>query len=172
MACDITAGRIEQCKDSVGGLDAVYFVNFGDATSYTITDDVITAVAGTPSAYKYELKGTSAFEQSITSSRENGTTFTSQKLTLDLKKLSAIDNKQVKLLAYGRPQIIIQDNNGNLFLAGLTKGCDLLTATISTGGAMADKSGYSLEFEGMEAVSANFMGGDLATIGFTVVEGV
>ena len=29
MACNITAGRLEGCKDSVGGLNAIYFVNFG-----------------------------------------------------------------------------------------------------------------------------------------------
>ena len=31
MACDfITSGRAEPCKDSVGGINAVYFVDFGD----------------------------------------------------------------------------------------------------------------------------------------------
>ena len=56
MSCDITRGRLEQCKNSVGGLKAVYFVNFGDmgAITYDVTDtDVITAVAGTPNAYNY-----------------------------------------------------------------------------------------------------------------------
>ena len=37
-------------------------------------------------AFKYELKGNSSFEQAITSSRENGTTFFEQTLTLTLKK--------------------------------------------------------------------------------------
>jgi hypothetical protein len=51
MACDITLGRTEPCKDSVGGINAVYFVNFGDITgiTYDSTDeDVIDAVAGDP----------------------------------------------------------------------------------------------------------------------------
>lgn len=34
--CDIAAGRIEPCKDSIGGLDAIYFVNDGDLTGYTM----------------------------------------------------------------------------------------------------------------------------------------
>ena len=73
MSCDISLGRIEPCKDSIGGLRSIYFVNWGDATGYTydVTNtDVIDAVAGTPVAYKYDLKGTSSFEQTITSSRE------------------------------------------------------------------------------------------------------
>ena len=171
MSCDISLGRIEQCKDSIGGLAAVYFVNFGDASSYTIVDEVITAVLGTPQAFKYELKGTSTFTQTLTSSRENGTTFVDQIVSLSLKKLSSADNKQIKLLAFGRPQIIIEDNNGNRFLAGLTKGVDLTSAVISTGAAMGDSSGYQIEMQGMEPIAANFITGDLTTIGFTIVLG-
>jgi hypothetical protein len=33
MACDISLGRLEPCKDSTGGLKAVYFVNYGDITN-------------------------------------------------------------------------------------------------------------------------------------------
>ena len=28
MACDIAKGRLEECKDQVGGLKAVYFINY------------------------------------------------------------------------------------------------------------------------------------------------
>ena len=30
MSCDIANGRIEPCKDAVGGLDAIYIINYGD----------------------------------------------------------------------------------------------------------------------------------------------
>lgn len=174
MACEISLGRIEQCKDSNGGLKAVYFVNWGDMTgvTYDLTNtDAISAVAGTPSAYKYELKGNSSFEQSITSSRENGTTFFEQTLNLTLKKLSIADNKQLKLLSYGRPQVIVEDNNGNLFLAGLEHGMDVSGGTIVTGAAMGDLSGYTLTLSGQEPVPANFLTTDLTSAGFTVVAG-
>ena len=177
MPCDITLGRAEQCKNQIGGLKAVYFINWGDAENVTYSatsgqEDVITALSGTPTGYKYELKGSSTFEQTVTSSRENGTTFVDQKLSLSLAKLSIADNKQLKLLAYGRPQIIIEDNNGNFFMAGLTKGMDLVTATISSGAAMADMSGYKMEFQGMEPVPANFVTGPLLSgILTTIVSG-
>ena len=35
MACQITLGRIEPCKDSIAGIDAVYFLNDGDITGFT-----------------------------------------------------------------------------------------------------------------------------------------
>jgi len=174
MACDISLGRIEPCKDSVGGLKAVYFVNYGDATGYTYdatNTDVIDAVAGTPVAYKYDLKGASTFTQNVNSSRENGTTFYEQVLELTFKKLSVVDNKQLKLMAYGRPQVIVEDNNGNLFYAGLKHGMDVTGGTIVTGGAMGDLSGYTLTLTGMEPVPANFLGDTLTAAGFTVTVG-
>ena len=174
MACDISLGRIEPCKDSIGGLRAVYFVNWGDATGYTydVTNtDVIDEVAGTPVAFKYDLKGTSSFEQTITSSRDNGTTFFEQTLNLTLKKLSAVDHKQIKLLSYGRPQVLVEDNNGNIFYCGLTKGMEVSGGTIVTGAAMGDMSGYTLTLSGQEPVPANFLGDTLVAAGFTVTEG-
>lgn len=174
MACDLNLGRLEPCKDAVGGLKAAYFVNWGDATGYTynITNtDVIDTVTGTPTAYKYELKGTNSFDQTITSSRENGTTFFDQSLKLQLKNMNAASHKQIKLLSYGRPQVIVEDNNGNFFYCGLEHGMDVVGGTIVTGTAMGDLSGYTLELKGMERVPANFLGDTLADVGFTVVSG-
>ena len=175
MPCDITLGRIEPCKDSVSGLKNCYFVNFGKITgvTYNATNtDVIDAVTGTSlNAYKYELKGTNSLDQTITSSRENGTTFFELSLKLNLKKLTAVDHKQIKLLAYGRPQVIVEMNNGNLFLCGLEYGMELTTGNITSGTNLGDASGYTLEFKGMEKVPANFIGVSLATAGFTVVSG-
>jgi len=174
MACDISLGRIEPCKDSVGGLNAIYFVNYGDlgAITYDVTNtDVIDGVAGTPSAYKYELKGTSTFTQNIQSSRDNGTTAFEQVLEVTLKKLSIADHKEIKLLSYGRPHVLIEDNNGNVFVAGLEHGMDVTGGTVVTGAAMGDLSGYTLTLTGMEKVPSNFLGDTIAAAGFTVVLG-
>ena len=174
MSCDISLGRLEPCKDSVGGLNAIYFVNFGDlgAITYDVTNtDVIDAVAGTPSAYKYDIKGTSTFTQNIQSDRATGTTAFEQVLEITLKKLSISDHKEIKLLSYGRPHIIVEDYNGNYFLAGLEHGCDVTGGTVVTGGAMNELSGYTLTLTGMERIPANFLGDTPANVGFTVVTG-
>ena len=42
MACNLTKGRLEPCKDVVGGLKAVYFTDFGDLGTVTKVDDEIT----------------------------------------------------------------------------------------------------------------------------------
>ena len=174
MACDLTLGRIEPCKDSVGGLKNLYFVNYGDlgAITYDVTNtDVIDAVAGTPDAYKYEIKGASSFTQNIQSSRDTGTTAFEQVIEVTLKKLTIADHKELKILAFGRPHVIIEDNNGNYFLAGLEHGADVTGGTIVTGTAMSDLSGYTLTLTGMEKAPANFLGDTPTAVGFTVVSG-
>ena len=163
MACDLTLGRLVPCKDVVGGIKAVYFVNFGEAGTITVgTDDDVTDMSGTFTAYKYALKGNSSLEQAFNSSRENGTTFFEQTLNLTLSKLTKIDNKQLKLLAYGRPQVVVQDYNDNAMLVGLNNGAEVTGGTIVTGAAMGDLSGYTLSLVGSEKLPANFMDGATA----------
>ena len=164
MACTfISDGRALNCKDSVGGLKAVYFAAFDDATNIGWTKDstggteTIVDITSAGSVYKYDLKGNSTFEQTINSSRENGTVFYEQVLNLTLPKLSAVDNKAVKLLASANPQVIVEDYNGNLFLVGRQHGADVTGGTIVTGGAMGDMSGYTLSFTGMETSPAEFL---------------
>ena len=163
MACNLTKGRLEPCKDVVGGLKAVYFTDFGDLGTVTKVDDEITDLSGTFVAYKYDLKGGSSFEQAITSSRENGTTYFEQTLNLTLKKLSKEDNKEIKLLAYGRPHVAVEDYNGNVFIMGLENGAEVTGGTIVTGAAMSDLSGYTLTFVGQEVQPANFVASPIAS---------
>lgn len=160
MACDLTKGRKEPCKDVVGGIKAVYFIDFGDITiAYDSTDTDLVEDLGTVTAYEYEVKGNSSFEQTVNASRENGTVFYEQTLNLTLKKLTKEDHKELKLLAYGRPHVVVQDYNGNAFLMGALNGADVSGGTIVTGAAMGDLSGYTLTFTGQEKTPANFLEG-------------
>lgn len=172
MACDISAGRALPCKDSVGGLKNVYFANYGTVSTTLGADDSIASTEFTGDTfYQYELKGTSSLTQNIQSSRENGTTAFEQVLELTLPKLSAADNQAVKLLAFGRPHIVVEDYNGNFFLVGREHGADVTGGTIVTGAAMGDLSGYTLTFTGMERVPANSITGGDFTTQATIVAG-
>lgn len=168
MACDLTLGRKEPCKDSVGGIKNIYFVDFGklgtvsyDSTHTDVVDNLTgTTIGGTANsitAYKYEIKGASSLEQTVTSSRETGTTFYDQTLSITLKKLSAADNKELKLLSYGRPHILVEDYNSNVMLMGLENGADVNGGTVVTGSSMGELSGYTLTFNAQEKVAANFL---------------
>ncbi len=164
MACDLTMGRTEPCKESVGGIDAIYFVDFGALGEPTIgTDDEITDFDGTFDYYKYDVKSSATtYEEAINSSRDNGTTFFTQTVNLTLKKLTKKMHKELKLIAFGRPHVIIEDRNGNAFVAGLNRGCEVTGGSVVTGGAMGDLSGYTLTLEGQEELPANFLEGAVA----------
>jgi hypothetical protein len=162
MSCDISNGVAEPCKSAVGGLDAIYIINYGDYTTNDLTydgtqTDMINDINGVSNIYKFELKGANSFEQTITSSRDNGTTYVEQVLTVNLKQQSAAKTKLVKLLSYGRPHIIVRTRANQYFLAGLERGMDLTTGVISNGTAMGDMNGYTLTFTGQENIPANFL---------------
>jgi len=171
MACDISNGRIEQCKDSVSGIKSVYIINFdklnSDSVDYLTTpvgsEDVIDTwvpidTATAMNLYKYELKSTTnSFTTAINSSRDNGTTFFTQTLVAALKRQDAATTKNVKLLAYGRPRIVVRTMTDQFFLMGLDQGADVSAGEISTGAALGDFNGYSLTFTAEEELPANFI---------------
>jgi hypothetical protein len=160
--CNLTAGRQEVCKESIGGLQGVYFINYSTGSFTLDADDLVTALPSGSTVYYYELKGTSAYTETVNSSRENGTTFYSQELTLNLKKLTNEMTTQLKLLAKGRPQIIVHTKNGEALIAGLAEGCDLTAGTIQTGAALGDLYGYSITMTGEEKNPAAFISGSTA----------
>ena len=163
MACNLSAGRQEVCKESIGGLQGVYFVNYTTGSFTKNVSGELTAVPSGSTLYFYQLKGTSAYTETVNTSRENGTTFFSQELVLNLKKLTNEMTTQLKLMAYGRPQIIVWTNNGDALLVGEKLGADLTAGTIQTGAALGDLYGYSATFTGMEQLPAVFLSGSSTT---------
>lgn len=90
MACTLTIGRAEQCKDSVGGLLAVYAIPFNGISYWrggsfvsprNAADDQSKQVL----AIKTELHGNNTLDSEIISSRNEGTTYERQTLVLNLK---------------------------------------------------------------------------------------
>ena len=176
MACEnLSLGRLKPCKDSVGGLKAVYFINYGELGPITFDSsdtDVIDSIGTGVSCYKYDVHFSSSLTQNIQSSMENGTVAFEQVVELSMPRLSKEDNKEIKLISYGHPHIVVEDQNGSFFLAGTVNGMEVTGGTIVTGTAMGDMSGYTLTLTGMERTPANFLASDLATAGGTVVLGV
>jgi len=163
MACNLSAGRNEVCKESIGGIQGVYFVNYTTGSFTKDGSGLVTAVPSGSVLYFYSLKGTSAYTETVTTSRENGTTFFSQQLVLNLKKLTNEMTTQLKIMAYGRPQIIVWTNNGDSLLVGEHLGADVTAGTIQTGAALGDLYGYSVTFTGMEQLPAAFLSGSSTT---------
>lgn len=166
MACLLTQGRQEVCKESVGGLQGVYFINYTTGSFTKGGNGQVSALPSGSTVYYYELKGNSAYTETVNTSRDNGTTFFSQELTLNLKKLTNEMTTQLKLMSYARPQIVVWTMNGEALLVGEREGADVTAGTIQTGGALGDLYGYSVTFTGMEQLPAAFLSGSTTTSPF------
>jgi hypothetical protein len=186
MACLITLGRSETCKDTLGGLKNVYFIN-EDITAnyiyketlpgvYAVDDyfgEAIEYVNFVQNLYKFELKSNeNVYDQEIVSSRENGTTFFRQTLTIKLKKQDIATHNAVKTLAYAKPRILVENNEGQFFLVGLLRGCDLTAGSINNGAAIGDFSGYSMTFQAEELLPSQFVENGTSSFYFDLDQGV
>jgi hypothetical protein len=165
MPCNLSAGRNEVCKESIGGIQGVYFLNYTTGSFTKNGSGEVTSLSGS-TVYYYQLKGNSTYTETVNSSRDNGTTFFNQELVLNLKKLTNEMTTQLKLMSYSRPQIIIWTNNGDALLVGEKLGADVTAGTIQTGGALGDLYGYSVTFTGMEQLPAAFLSGSTTSNAF------
>jgi len=166
FSCNLTAGRPEVCKESIGGLQGVYFINYTTGSFVTDGSGFITDLPTGATVYYYQLKGNSSYTETVTTSRDNGTTYFKQELKLNLKALTNQMTTQLKLMAYGRPQIVVWTNNGDALLVGQHLGADVTAGTLQTGAGLGDLYGYSITFTGMEQLPAAFLTGSTTTSPF------
>ena len=163
MACDITRGRLIDCKDQVGGLKAIYICkNYNtniSAVATINTTEMTTAGFATWSGqsgsqttvFKYDLvPNLSSMNVTINSDNANGTTFFTQALSVTLQKIDHDMTNELRLMAYSRAQIFVQDANDNVFLLGIDNGCHVSGGTVVTGTAKGDMTGYTIEWAAEE----------------------
>ena len=163
MACNLTRGLLVDCKDQIGGLKRIFFVQ-----SYcsdirgraTITGNEMTtagfanwdvAVASKTNVYQYDLRpNLSSMTVNYNSDPATGTTFFEQTLSISLQKLNKDQTNEIKLMCYNRAQVFVLDNNDNLFLLGMDNGVDVSGGTIVSGAAKGDMTGYTIELRAEE----------------------
>tara|TARA_R100001163_G_scaffold22361_1_gene18930 strand:- start:821 stop:1435 length:615 start_codon:yes stop_codon:yes gene_type:complete len=169
MACSLTAGRGIDCRDSIGGIKAVFFTNnycdnilaaaevTGDSYTITDADFVDWTIAGVPTSSKVRVlryllvTDLSSMTVAVSADKATGSVMYNQTLSIVLQKTTPADLFQVGLLGKNRPQIFVQDSNDNVFLMGIENGCYLTGGdTLSTGAARTDLNGLTLEFTAME----------------------
>tara|TARA_R110000824_G_scaffold205443_2_gene390321 strand:+ start:650 stop:1183 length:534 start_codon:yes stop_codon:yes gene_type:complete len=161
MACTLNTGRKIPCKSAFGGIKSVYLADFGTIDSVSVASDskeaTITNGSPAPVWYEFDVKGNSSLETTVTSSRENGTTFYTQTLNLTLTYLDAKTQAELQIIATARPYAVVVDYYGNSFLCGLENGMEVTGGTVVTGAAAGDLSGFTLTFEGMEETAPYFL---------------
>lgn len=151
MACALTQGFVLDCKESVGGIKSVRFVEFDNATFVPAAGVATITMATGKKFWKYaQVRETSSFTETITANVQNGTIFYSQELTVILNKLAAATRNEILLLAKNRLMAIVEDMNGNFWLLGAKNGLDITGGNSATGTASGDRNGYTLTFAGQE----------------------
>ena len=168
MACTaLTRGRVLNCNRISGGIKAVYFAVLDEVLSITYDSTAAPNGAreiddidmGSDSIYKYALPlGTSSMTDTIVGSRENGTVYYTPTINIVYNRLSKEDQNEIKLLAATKTIVFAQLNqqlaNGHdvICAMGMVNGMELNAGTIDSGTAWGDRNGYTLTFDGMEAL--------------------
>lgn len=161
MACTaLSKGRGLDCSRTSGGIKYVYFAVYDQVTSIPQTAGEVTDIEmGTSTLYRYAMPlGTASLSESIVGSRENGSIHYTPTLTLILNKLTKEDQNQIKLL--GQTKVIcfaqlnatLASGNDVIVALGTVNGMELNAGTIDSGAAWGDRGGYTLTFDGLEAL--------------------
>lgn len=144
MACDITAGRLKSCKNSLGGVSKLFLFNYVE-NPFTVSNGIATAINPLlVDVFEYELEGDgNNVSESLVPDRNTGTSVNTQTSTFVLKKIDATTSAQLNLIAYGYPMAVVKDRNNIYHAIGIDDGIDF-TVVQATGGAKTEMNGYTL----------------------------
>ena len=152
MACAITKGRGVGCKTAFAGIKNIYILDYS-STVAALTDSSGTITLPTDASaefFKFEVKGgQSSLETTVTSSRENGTTFYESTLNVTFQILDVETQEEIKLLNRGRAHYVVEmyPNGAGVtkyLLVGKDNGAEITGGTIVTGAAAGDLQGFTL----------------------------
>jgi hypothetical protein len=153
-ACELLGGYSKPCSNGRGGVKAVTFLQKEHVSSYTLDgDNQVTAITLTSGnrGWKYALEmNLSNYTDVMTRSRENGTLFALQTLTIILNDNRQATRNNLVLLAQNDLLAVVELANGNYELLGADNGLALTTDTRESGTLKADRSGHTIEMVGEE----------------------
>ena len=166
MACTaLTKGRGLDCNRISGGIKFVYFGVYDqftapiETTGLPVTAGEVTDLEmGSNDLYRYTMPlGVASLTDTIVGSRENGSIYYTPSLSVILNRLTKEDQNQIKLLGatklvcFAQLNATLPSGTDVIVALGVTNGMELNAGTMDSGAAWADRGGYTLTFDGMEA---------------------
>lgn len=151
--CAILSGYTKDCRSSIGGIKTVYITELANKSSITSASGNISAFTLTSGKkfWTFDLEqAVGNYAEAPKPNAANGSYYVEQTLNIKIPKFSATFSYQVKNLAQNDLMIIVLTMNGNYILLGENNGCKMQDSTSGSGVAMADFSGYDLNFTAME----------------------
>ena len=167
MACTaLTKGRGLDCNRISGGVKFIYFGVLDQFDAPIETTGIVQSAGevtdiemGANVLYRYTMPlGVASVTDTIVGSRENGTIYHTPTAQVLFNRISKEDQNQIKLLGATKVVVFAQLNqqlaNGHdiIVAMGVVNGMELNAGTIDSGAAWGDKNGYTLTFDGMEAL--------------------
>jgi hypothetical protein len=153
MSCALSQGYALDCRDSAGGVDEAYFIEFDNVTAMTVTAGVITAMtkASAKRFWKYKFpKETASFKETQAGDEKNGTSFWTQTLAIVLNKMQTATRNELILLSKNRLLVVYKDMNGAFWMLGQTGAALMKTSENTSGTGRGDRNGYNPTFEAIE----------------------
>jgi hypothetical protein len=159
MPCAITSGYTIDCRENVGGIQAIWLIsnaNLYDASGNSrVTDSSGTVTAMTKATgtrfYKFEVpRGTAVASTNMTGSLENGTVFFTHELTFPINSRTATVRNIITTLAKNRLTFVTLEMDGVYRMYGKGYGLYMDSTTNSSGTAPGDRNGAELKFSSME----------------------
>ena len=187
MACTaLTKGRGLDCNRISGGVKFIYFGVLDQFDAPIETTGIVQSAGevtdiemGANVLYRYTMPlGVASVTDTIVGSRENGTIYYTPTAQVLFSRISKEDQNQIKLLGATKVVVFAQLNqqlaNGHdvIVAMGVVNGMELNAGTIDSGAAWGDKNGYTLTFDGMEAlpmpIVADYTTAPFDNAGFTM----
>ena len=169
MACtNLTKGRLLECNRIAGGVKFIYFSVYDEITSFAYDSshplEIDTIDFGGNTIYRYTMPtGVASVTETVTGSTENGTIFYAPQVNVIFNRLTKEDQNEIKLLGQTQVRIFVQLNaqlaNGHdvILCLGMHNGMSLNAGSEDTGAAFGDRNGYTLTFDGLEALPFAFL---------------
>lgn len=159
MPCAITSGYTIDCRENVGGIQAIWLIsnaNLYDASGNSrVTESSGTVTAMTKATgtrfYKFEVpRGTAVASTNMTGSMENGTIFFTHSMTFPINTRTATVRNIITTLAKNRLTFVTLEMDGVYRMYGQGYGLMMDSTTNSSGTAPGDRNGAELVFSSME----------------------
>ena len=154
-----------------GGVSEVYISTFtGSAIVGYDVNEVVSSYESGSTFYKFEQDIEAAsFNESINTSRENGSTFYESTVSLKMYNNDATVRNLVKALGKAPVSILIKDNGGEYWLMGTETAARISEGSRGFGQAFGDMNGATMTFSYKSASPVPNVSGSL--VGTSIVLG-
>lgn len=162
---EIVSGYNRKCRDSIGGVKAVWLLKWKKYNRSQITTNG-NMLVDFPDTFIFRFDSLTIPNASETEQVNEGGRFYEQTISMTFKAKSSREFDQLIKNDY---RLVFQDNNGLYRIFGLFNGMQCGSIDFRTGGGKSELNGYNFTLTGQEENESFFIN-DLAAIGLTEEE--